>query len=73
MRLLQAGEIGALKQPTKEADVNDVIDAVGFDFISQPEVRWICKKERSPDQPLLKEYAIHLNEFRSKTLATDPL
>ena len=33
MRLLQSGEIGALKQPTKEADVNEVIDAVGFDFI----------------------------------------
>ena len=72
MRLLQAGEIGALKQPTKEADVNEVIDAVGFDFISQPEARWKCKKERSPDKPLLKDYVIHLTEFRSKTLATDP-
>jgi site-specific DNA-methyltransferase (adenine-specific)/adenine-specific DNA-methyltransferase len=72
MRLLQSGETGALKQPAKEADVNEVINAVGFDFISQPEVRWKCKKERSPDAPLLKEYAIHLTEFRSKTLATDP-
>jgi hypothetical protein len=72
MRLLQSGEIGALKQPTKEADVNEVIDAVGFDFISQPEVRWKCKKERSPDAPLLKDYVIHLIEFRSKTLTTDP-
>ncbi len=72
MRLLQAGRIGALKQPTREADVNEVIDAVGFDFISQPQARWKCKKERSPDKPLLKEYAIHLTEFRSKTLATDP-
>jgi DNA modification methylase len=72
MRLLQSGEIGALKQPTKEADVNEVIDAVGFDFISQPEAQWKCKKEHSPDAPLLKDYVIHLTEFRSKTLATDP-
>ena len=72
MRLLQSGEIGALKQPTKEADVNEVIDAVGFDFISQPEAQWKCKKERPPDAPLLKDYVIHLTDFRSKTLATDP-
>ena len=72
MRLLQSGEMGALKQPTKEADVNEVIDAVGFDFISQPEAQWKCRKEHSPDAPLLKDYAIHLTEFRSKTLATDP-
>ncbi len=72
MRLLHSGENGALKQPTKEADVNEVIDAIGFDFISQPEAQWKCKKERSPDEPLLKDYAIHLTEFRSKTLATDP-
>lgn len=72
MRLLQSGEDGALRQPTKEADVNEVIDAAGFDFISQPQVSWDCKRERSPDTPLLKEYAIHITEFRSKTLATDP-
>jgi len=72
MRLLQSGEIGALKQPTKETDVNEVIEAVGLDFISQPEAQWKCKKERSPDAPLLKDYVIHLTDFRSKTLATDP-
>lgn len=72
MRLLRSGEHGALKQPTKEADVNEVIDAVGFDFTSQPVVEVKCKKERAPDGPLLKQYVIHLKEFRSKTLATDP-
>jgi len=72
MRLLRSSEHGALKQPTKEADVNKVIDAVGFDFISQPVVKVRCSKEGSPDRPLLKEYVIHLMEFRSKTLATDP-
>jgi hypothetical protein len=72
MRLLQSGEMGSLKQPTKEADVNEVIDAVGFDFISQPEAQWKCRKESDPDTPLLTDYTIHLTEFRSKTLATDP-
>lgn len=72
MRLLRSGEHGALKQPTKEADVNEVIDAAGFDFVSQPVVEVKCKKERAPDRPLLKQYVIHLKEFRSKTLATDP-
>jgi hypothetical protein len=71
-RLLQSGEVGALKQPTKEADVNEVINAVGFDFISQPEAEWKCAKERSLEAPLLKDYIIHLTDFRSKTLATDP-
>jgi adenine-specific DNA-methyltransferase len=72
MRLLQSGHEGTLRQPTKEADINEVIDAVGFDFISQPEVTWKCKKERSPETPLLKDYTIQVTEFRSKTLATDP-
>jgi DNA modification methylase len=72
MRLIQSNEHGALKQPTKEADVNEVIDAIGFDFISQPVVELKFKFERAPDAPLLKQYVIHITEFRSKTLATDP-
>jgi hypothetical protein len=39
LRLIQQREPGALKQPMKEADVNEVIDAIGFDFISQPLVK----------------------------------
>lgn len=35
----------ALKQPSKDEDVNEVIDAIGFDFISQPQVAWKAKKE----------------------------
>jgi DNA modification methylase len=71
-RLLDSDEYGALKQPTKEADVNEVIDAIGFDFVSQPVVEAKFKKEKAPDAPLLKQYVIHITEFRSKTLATDP-
>ena len=72
MRLIQSNEHGALKQPTKEADVNEVIDAIGFDFISQPVVELKFKRERAPDAPLLKQYVIYITEFRSKTLATGP-
>jgi len=74
MRLIESGEVGALKQPTKEADVNEVIDAIGFDFVSQPQAKWKCTRERSITMPLLKkkDYVIHVTEFRSKTLATDP-
>lgn len=71
MRLIQQHEPGALKQPMREADVNEVIDAVGFDFISQPVVQHkACKRRRKGE--LFIELVIELSEFRSRTLATDP-
>jgi site-specific DNA-methyltransferase (adenine-specific)/adenine-specific DNA-methyltransferase len=69
MRLIQAHEPGALKQPMSESDVNNVIDAIGFDFISQPVVKCRpCLKK----QGLFTDLVIELSEFRSKTLTTDP-
>jgi len=65
MTLIQKKLPGALKQPVSEADVNEVIDAVGYDFISQPEVKVKYKKTRS-------EYVITISDFRSNTLAYDP-
>lgn len=71
MRLIQQHEPGALKQPMREADVNEVIDAAGFDFISQPVVRHkACKKRRKGG--LFFELVVELSEFRSRTLTTDP-
>jgi site-specific DNA-methyltransferase (adenine-specific)/adenine-specific DNA-methyltransferase len=69
MRLIEKHEPAALKQPTKEEDVNEVIDAVGFDFISQPQVEVKAKKRRDG---LLKEMALEIRAFRAQTLATDP-
>lgn len=69
MRLLEKHEPAALKQPTKEEDVNEVIDAVGFDFISQPQVEVKAKKQRDG---LLKEMVLEIREFRAQTLATEP-
>ena len=69
MKLIQAHEPGALKQPMSEADVNNVIDAIGFDFISQPLVKHkACIKTRD----LFPELVVELSEFRAKTLTTDP-
>jgi hypothetical protein len=71
LRLIECNEPAALKQPAKEEDVNEVIDAVGFDFISQPKVVWRAKKERRAGE-LFAEYLLEISEFRAQTLATDP-
>lgn len=71
LRLIESKEPAALKQPSKEADVNEVIDAVGFDFISQPQVVWAAKKERRNGE-LFDDYVLEISEFRAQTLATDP-
>jgi hypothetical protein len=69
-RLLERKEAAALKQPTKEEDVNAVIDAVGFDFISQPQVVVKPKKEKRRGE-LFADCVLEIREFRSQTLATD--
>lgn len=69
MKLIQAHEPGALKQPMSEADVNNVIDAIGFDFISQPVVK---HKATIKKNGLFPELVVELSEFRAKTLTTDP-
>lgn len=69
LRLLERRESGALKQPMREADVNEVIDAVGFDFISQPLVTYSVVKKR---RDLFMELVVTISEFRSRTLATEP-
>ena len=73
LRLIEKGAPAALKQPAKEEDVNQVIDAVGFDFISQPQVAWKAKKEsRKAGLFTQVNYVLEIREFRAQTLATDP-
>lgn len=75
-RLIERKSLGAFQQPCTEADVNEVIDAVGFDFISPPVVKaqYLRLPPETPD--LLtkdrKDYVIRLKEFRSDTLASSP-
>lgn len=71
LRLIEKKEPAAFKQPAKEEDVNEVIDAVGFDFISQPQVEWKAKKE-SPKGELFADCVLEISAFRAQTLATDP-
>jgi hypothetical protein len=73
LRLIERKVPAALKQPAKEEDVNEVIDAVGFDFISQPQVAWKAKLDSSKDGLFTKsDYVLEISEFRARTLATDP-
>jgi hypothetical protein len=76
MALIEKGEPGALKQPTSESDVNEVIDAIGFDFISQPVVNAKYLRKIPTDKNLFnqgkKDYVIEVIKFQSNTLVYDP-
>ncbi len=75
-RLIEKKEKGAFKQPISENDVNEVIDAVGFDFISQPIVKSKYKRMKPESVNLLnqkqKDYVIKIQEFKSDTLLSSP-
>lgn len=73
LRLMEKKQPAALKQPAKEEDVNEVIDAVGFDFICQPKVEWTAQKETRKDGLFtVSDYVLRISEFRAQTLSTDP-
>ena len=64
---LHTRDFEAIKQPIDESQVNDTVDAVGFDFIRQPKVECVYSIEKSKDQ--LKEYAtIKINTFKSEAM-----
>lgn len=66
-----------IKQPIREADVNDTIDAVGFDFIQIPDVEcnyFIEGKEGQIEMDKSnKEAVIKIKKFRSNILSKKPL
>ena len=66
-----------IKQPIREADVNDTIDAVGFDFIQIPNVECDYFIEKSKKQMDLnksnKEAVIKIRKFKSNILSKKPL
>jgi len=66
----------ALRQPTSEQDVNDTIDAVGFDFIQVPEVETEYKIAMPKEATLLnqgtKECVVKIKTFKSRTLTKSP-
>jgi DNA modification methylase len=76
MALVEKGEPGALKQPVSESNVNEVIDAIGFDFISQPVVKAAYRRLKPIDKNLWnqkqKDYVIEIKGFKSNTQVYDP-
>lgn len=75
-RLLDSGQAGALKQPMSESEVNEVIDAMGFDFVSQPLTEQQFLMLPPPDADLtnqhLHEAVVRLTRFQAKTLSSSP-
>jgi DNA modification methylase len=76
MALIEKGEPGSLRQPTREKDVNEVIDAIGFDFISQPEVKAVYTRKNPKETNLFnakkRDYVVNITYFKSNTLVYDP-
>jgi len=66
-----------IKQPIREADVNDTIDTVGFDFIQIPDVECDYFIEKYKGQMELvksgKEAVIKIIKFKSNILSKRPL
>ncbi|HHV82031.1 TPA: site-specific DNA-methyltransferase [bacterium] len=66
-----------LKQPVSEMDVNDTVDAVGFDFIQVPtvECKYFLDKPKKADlfNQDAKECVIKIERFESRVLSRKPL
>lgn len=66
----------AIKQPVSEADVNDVVDAVGFDFIQTPDVECEYKIRKAEKRSLFdgdKEAVVKIKKFKSNILSRKPV
>ncbi|HEV7331888.1 MAG TPA: site-specific DNA-methyltransferase [Flavisolibacter sp.] len=76
MHSYKEGKIDALapfKQPRRKEDVNEVIDAFGFDFISQPVTEYKLLKRKQNDGLFESDvFIIRLTDFRSKGLLYSP-
>ena len=57
----------AIKQPIDESQVNETVDAVGFDFIRQPKVECIYSIEK-PEGQFLEYAVIKIKTFKSEAM-----
>jgi DNA modification methylase len=63
----------SFKQPKGKENVNEVIDAFGFDFISQPVIKYDLIKCKKIDGLFSEDaFVIRLNDFRSDGLLYSP-
>ncbi len=69
---LHQKEFTALKQPSDELAVNDTVEAVGFDFIRTPELKFECGirkgKTGAEDQGFIR-----IKTFKSDAVVRDPV
>jgi|SRR3989339_558387 len=67
----------SIKQPVNEIDVNDTVEAVGFDFIQIPKVECNYYLDKPKEIDLLtqktKECVIKIKIFESKVISRKPL
>ncbi len=68
---LHRQEFTALKQPSDELAVNDTVEAVGFDFIRTPTLKYRIGTEK-PKRELLKYGFIKIDTFKSDAIVREP-
>jgi len=68
---LHRREFTALKQPSDEMAINDTVDAVGFDFIRTPELKYRTGTER-PKGELFQYGFIKIETFKSDAVVREP-
>src|SRR5438445_9010306 len=69
---LHQREFTALKQPSDEMAVNDTVEAVGFDFIRTPELKYECGVNKRKGE-LLPEAFIRIKTFLSEAVVRETL
>jgi DNA modification methylase len=68
---LHRREFRALKQPSDEMAVNDTVEAVGFDFIRTPELKYRTGTEKAEGE--LFEYGfVKIETFKSDAVVREP-
>jgi DNA modification methylase len=68
---LHRREFTALKQPSDEMAVNDTVEAVGFDFIRTPELKYKTGREKAKGDSAESGY-IKIETFKSDAMVREP-
>lgn len=69
---LHQREFTALRQPSDEMAVNDTVEAVGFDFIRTPELKFDCGVVKRKSE-LNEEGFIRIKTFKSEAMVREPM
>jgi site-specific DNA-methyltransferase (adenine-specific)/adenine-specific DNA-methyltransferase len=64
---LHRRDFTAIRQPADEAEVNDTVESVGFDFIRTPSAK-VSYRVRKPKGSLFKNLTIRVTTFRSEAV-----